>query len=502
MIYAARNERAALLAEMARREAIRPRLFDSDWLAEVTPAFTWTWPHLKLILREIRKVIARENDRLILSVPPRHGKSEAVTVRLPVYLMENDPSHRVIVGAYSQFLANKFSRKTRKIALARGIIPMSRSRYAVEEWETENEGGMRAAGVGAGVTGTGGDTIIVDDPVKSRKEANSEVTREAVWDWYKDDLFTRMEPGSAMIVIMTRWHEDDLAGRLIKEEGRQEDGGQWRVINLPALAEENDPLGRKPGEALCPERYDEEALARIQKVLKSSFPALYQGRPVPLGGNIILREWFHYYNTPPSNFFEIVQSWDTAYKPNQINDPSVCTTWLVGPYGFYLLDEFRDHLEFPALKRTALALFRNAKEKWGVSPSAVLIEDKASGQSLIQELRNTSGGPPVIAIEPENDKITRAEATTPLYEAGLVHHPANAPWLPDYESELCSFPVAPNDDRVDSMSQFLIWAMHRRQRLEAYGTGRRSMFAPEVMGDRSIQTVLQQINGTNRFRGF
>lgn len=431
-----------------------------EWLQVATPMFIWTWAYQVYIQRHVQMVIDGIIDRLQISVPPRHGKSEKVTVRLPVYMLERDPTFRTIVGAYSQALAKKFSRKTRRLAIERGV-PVARDSKAVDDWETDTgapvPGGVRAAGVGVGVTGMGANGIIIDDPVKNRAEANSEVYRNNTHDWYKDDIYTRLEPGGWVIMIMTRWHEDDLAGRTQREEGLRSEGGEWTVINLPATAEDQgDPLGRKPGEALCPERYNEEALARIKKVLRDSYYALYQGRPVAAEGNLVKRQWFRYYgNRPAANVtIDIVQSWDTASKNTQLADYSVCTTWAVTRLGFYLLDVFREQLNYPDLLIAAKRLANDYK------PGAVLIEDKASGQALIQDLKSNTMLP-VIAIEPEMDKITRMVVETSQYESGMVLHPESAPWLPDYENELTSFPLAANDDQVDSTSQFVGWARRR-----------------------------------------
>jgi predicted phage terminase large subunit-like protein len=379
-------------------------------------------------------------------LPPRHGKTEFTTVRYPAWVLERHPDKRIIVGAYNQILANKYSRKTRRIAEQR--IPMSQDRTAVEDWETITGGGYRAVGVGAGVTGQGGDLIIIDDPVKSREEANSAAYRERVWDWYTEDLYTRLEPNAALILIMTRWHHDDLAGRILKSE----DAANWVVISLSAFADQNDLLGRKEGEALCPERFDVEELKKIKLVMGSAFEALYQQRPTAVEGEIFKREWWQYYAAIP-NLRRIIQSWDTGFKKNQDNDFSVCTVWGEGDTGYYLLDRWKQRVEFPELKRAAMQLF----EKW--KPNAVVIEDKASGQSLIQELKRETRMP-IVLINPDNDKIARAHSVTPLCEAGRVYLPESGngnSWVIDYIDELAEFPHAEHDDQVDSTSQGLAY---------------------------------------------
>ena len=281
----------------------------------------------------------------------------------------------------------------------------------LRDWETEAGGGLRAVGVGGGVTGQGGDLIIIDDPIKSREEANSAAYRERVWTWYTDDLYTRQEPDAAIMLILTRWHEDDLAGRILAGD----DAKAWVVVSLPALAEANDPLGRTEGEALCPERFDEDDLAQIKLVQGSSFQALYQQRPSALEGAIFKREWWRYYSVPPK-FSRIVQSWDTAFKIGHDNDYSVCTTWGETDTGWYLIDRFKRRMEFAALKAMAVTLADQFK------PSVVLVEDKASGQSLIQELKRDSRLP-ILAIKVDSDKVSRAYAVTPAIETGRVFLP-------------------------------------------------------------------------------
>lgn len=306
--------------------------------------------------------------------------------------------------------------------------------------------------------------LIIDDPVKSRAEANSRAYRDRVWNWYLDDLITRLEPAAALILIQTRWHHDDLAGRILGSDEARD----WAIVNLPALAEENDPLCRPSGTALCPDRYDEQALARLKRLLADSFLALYQQRPTLETGEIIQREWFRYYRAQPAKFRYRLHSWDTAYKPAQINDPSVRTTWGETHEGYYLLDCWRERVEYPALKRQVM---RDAERD---EPDAVLIEDKASGQSLIQELRRDTRLP-IVAIAPEGDKLIRASTASVHYESGQVFHPEHASWISEYEAELLQFPAGSTDDQVDSMSQALTWLARRLRHGGVASAGKREM---------------------------
>ena len=260
---------------------------------------------MRYIRAKLDRVTRGEIDRLMLFLPPRHGKSELVTVRYATHFLECHPDKNVIIGAYNQTLANKFSRKARAIAGLR--LKFNDTRTAVEEWETEKGGIFRSVGVGSGVTGQGGNLIIIDDPVKNREEAESQVYRDKVWDWYTDDLYTRAEPNAPIILIMTRWHKDDLAGRILASE----DGKNWEVVCLPAEAEPGDPLGRTLGEALCPDRYDLTRLRRIKSVLGRSYSALYQQRPVPREGGMFKEIWLKLEDVVPAQARR-VRWWDKA----------------------------------------------------------------------------------------------------------------------------------------------------------------------------------------------
>jgi predicted phage terminase large subunit-like protein len=412
-----------------------------QWLEEVSPRYAWDVPHLVHIREHVDRISAGELRKLMIFCPPRHGKSQLVTIRYPAWVLERRPQRRILVGSYNSTLAELFSRSTRRVCAAR--IPLSGERTAVADWETAAGGGLRAVGVGGGVTGRGADLIIIDDPVKSREEANSQAYRNRVWDWYRDDLYTRQEPGAAIVLILTRWHEDDLAGRILQSP----DAPEWTVVKLPALAEASDPLGRAEGAALWPERYDEGELARIRATLGASFDALYQQRPSALEGAIFKRDWWRHYRERPV-VRRIVQSWDTAFKAGQDNDYSVCTTWGDADTGYYLLDVWKRRVEFPELK----VMVSTLGEQFGAN--VVLVEDKASGQSLIQELQRDTKLP-IKPIKADTDKVSRAYAVTPIMETGRVFLPESAPWLADFVDSMASFPNAAHDDDVDSVTQAL-----------------------------------------------
>lgn len=406
----------------------------------------------------------------MLFVPPRHGKSELVTIRYPVWRLERDPHMRVIVGAYNATLAAKFSRKARKIAAER--FELSEERSAADDWETPEGGGMRAVGVGSGVTGTGGQLIIIDDPVKSRAEAESLAYREHVWDWYTDDLYTRLEPRGAMILIMTRWHEDDLAGRILASE----DGPNWTVIKLPAEAEPDDPLGRQVGEALCPERYDVKALHRIRTVLGTrSYWALYQQRPQPAEGSMFKTGWFTKIDPGdvPKHFDALVRYWDKAATAGS---GDYTAGVLLGRAGerYIVLDVVRG--QWSTYEREVIIRETAMKDarKYGKVVQSEPDEDEPdaepetmildSGPDIWIEQEPGSGGKDSAAAtiahlsgfnaraeRPTGDKAVRAAPFAAQAEAGNVLLVRGA-WNAAYLDEMISFPTGVHDDQVDGTS--------------------------------------------------
>ncbi len=424
----------ALKREQARRDFGRFCPF-------VTPQFVWDWQHLAYIRQHLDSVTSGDIDRLMLFVPPRHGKSEMTTIRYPVWRIADALDMRVIIGAYNQTLANKFSRKARRIATDYGLS-LSNERTAVEDWETTQGGGMRAVGVGGGITGQGGNLIIIDDPVKNREEANSETYRDKVWDWYTDDLYTRLEPGGAIILIMTRWHEDDLAGRILASD----DAPNWTVISLPALAEEADPLGRQPGAALCPQRYDEGQLERIHSVLGNSFYALYQQRPVAPEGEMFKRGWFEIVPAIP-RLTQFVRYWDkagTADGGAQTAGVKMCVVDGL----FYIVDVITGHWAAAERER----VIRQTAEIDGNNTRVWIEQEPGSGgkESAEATIRNLAGYT-VHADRVTGDKITRAEPFAAQAMAGNVKLVSGG-WNQSFLNELTSFPQGKYKDQVDAAS--------------------------------------------------
>jgi predicted phage terminase large subunit-like protein len=315
-----------------------------------------------------------------------------------------------------------------------------------------------ATSVGGVLTGRGADFIIVDDPLKP-DEAVSDAQRKAVNEWFDHSLYSRLNDKrrGCIILIMQRLHEDDLVGHVLGLE-------PWKVIRFPAIAEEDEthviqtPYGirrfeRRAGEALHPEREPLETLNHIREALgEYNFAGQCQQAPAPLGGGLVKTDWFKIYTTAdlPEKFEMILQSWDTGNKPTELSDYSVCTTWGLKEKRLYLLNVYRKRIGYPDLKRAV----RDQALEFG--PKVILIEDKASGTQLIQELVN-EGIHEIQKYEPKMEKIMRLHAVTSTIENGFVHLPDKAAWLGEYLHELTSFPNGKFDDQADSTSQALDW---------------------------------------------
>src|ERR1035437_4922821 len=408
--------------------------------------------HHRLIVVKLEASERGEIDRLMIFMPPRHGKSLIGSTLFPAWFLGRHPEWSVIASSYGSELATDFGRRVRNLVsdgLFQSIFPgakLAGDSTAAHRFSLSKGGNYYAVGAGGPITGRGADLLLIDDPIKNREDANSESYRRSLHQWFESTAYTRLQPEGAVVIISTRWHQDDQCGWLLREHG--EEG--WTVLNLPAVAEEDEGW-RNEGDALWPKKFPVKTLAKIrEQVGGATWAALYQQRPAAAEGAIFRREWWKTFTpaTLPARFEQIVVSLDTAFKSGSSNDYSVGLVLGVGETGYFVLDIWRDRVEFPALLRAVemLAL------KW--RPDRVLIEDKASGQSLIQELQTSSR----LAIEPvkvDSDKVTRATACTPLVEAGKVFLPEDAAWLADFLEEVSSFPASPHDDMVDALSQAL-----------------------------------------------
>jgi predicted phage terminase large subunit-like protein len=420
------------------------------------------WRHIDFMAEKISE-IGKGQCFQIYTIPPQHGKSELVSHWTPVWFLKRFPWKKVGLASYEMGYASEWGGKSKETIEENSRelgLYLTQDTKAKGRWRLRGYGGgMYVAGIGGPFTGRGFDLIIIDDPVKNDAEALSAVYRKRNWNWYRSVARTRLAPGGSIIVIMTRWHEQDLVGCLLGNAPVDEGIGNipiedsqpdnWEIINLPALAEDNDLLGRKLGEPLCPERYNEQALKQ-QRVVSGPFwwSAQYRGKPQPEGGGIIKTAWFKSYDEEslPRAFSRVIQVWDTAFKEEQRNDRSACIT--IGetrvPTHYWILDLFVRRMEFPELVKICQALY----DKW--HPDHVLIEDKASGISLLQQVRRDTTVPlHAVKIGPGDDKVTRAHTVTGIIEAGQVSLPVRADWLAEILQETGSFPRGNHDDIVD-----------------------------------------------------
>lgn len=419
------------------------------FLKRVTPNWSWDWPHLQYARRYLDKLTRGEIEQLICNMPVRHGKTEHNTVRWVAWRLVEDPTLRVVIAAYNQRQANKFSRKVRRIV--EGLLAISPDRDAVEEWETLAGGGLRAVGVGGGITGEGFDILVIDDPVKSREEADSEAYRERVWEWYHDDLYTRKEPGAIILLTMSRWHEDDLVGRILKSE----DAAYWTVINLPALCEGNDPEDYLPkrqiGEALCPQRYSAKRLIRIKSVLGRSFYALHQGTPHPSEGNLYKRAWFKIIKfCPPRE--RSVRYWDEAATKKKSADYSVGLRLTKTTEGRYVIEDVARG-QWSAHERCQMRDLLCKLDNEELKNNILTVVEQQPGSAGVEVAENaikSLAGFAVKADKVTGDKVTRSESAARMAEAGFISL-IEAPWNEAFLTEICRFPDG-HDDQADALS--------------------------------------------------
>lgn len=410
-----------------------------------------------------REVVAERSPRLLIAAPPQHGKSEIVSRRFPVWHLGRNPHHHAAVTSYNQDFAERISRDSRSVrSWAQqwwpDLAPRPDGTDRVDYWQIKGGGSYKAVGAGGGLTGNPAHVLVVDDPIKDREEADSPATRESRWSWYCEAAYTRLAPGGGILVMATRWHEDDVSGRILS---KLVDVEPWRTVIYPAIADKDEPH-RATGEALHPARYSAEYLHRVQRVIGSrSFAALYQQRPSPAGGALFLRDWLgrrfrHDPQRPPARYDEIALSVDATFKDGEGTDYVSIGAW--GRYGwteFHRLSQLRARMSYTATRQA----IRDLVKIW--RPHAVLIETKANGQALVDELRHEI--PCVIGRSPDKhgNKVTRANVAAPRFESGQVALPESAPWIAEYIEELAAFPNGAHDDMVDDTSQYFLWIQER-----------------------------------------
>ena len=449
MTAAERRAAGAAIRAEARRELAR-----RDYTAYCRYVHRNKWepgPHHLLISDKLQAVMRGEIKRLMVWMPPRHGKSMQITETLPSYYLGKRPDDQVICVSYGVDLAERFGRANRQKVSEYGQqmwgISLSRSSSSATSWGIEGHtGGMRSVGIGGGITGQGADLLIIDDPVKNREEAESKTTQDKIAAEYQSTLYTRLHPGAAIIIVMTRWHEDDLCGRLLAQ---QEDGDTWEVLSLPAIAESaDDALGREIGTPLWPEHgFDRDwAEATRRSVGAYTWASLYQQRPAPAEGGLIKRAWWRYYDDLPDMMDKII-SVDAAFKGNEENDFVSIQTWGKRDADMYLIDKDKRHMDFPATVQAIRDMYAKHPDT-----SCILIEDKANGPAIISMLQRDIPG--VVPVNPQGGKVARANAVSPAIEAGNVWLPRTA-WADDLVEEAAVFPNGKHDDDVDAMTQAL-----------------------------------------------
>lgn len=438
-------------------------------MAQATNAKTVQTPALDLIDAALVEAFSTPDSRLIVCMAPQEGKSVRVANDFPIWALTQNPDLRIVTASYAQNLANRNGRAIRnRIATTPDLgLTIAQDNGAVHEWTLAgHEGGVLSVGIGAGVTGRPADMMIIDDPIKDRKEADSETYRNNVWDWWTDAASARLAPGAPVIVILTRWHQDDLAGRLVE---RDKEAG-WKVLNIPAQADhrpekgETDPLGRKPGEFMVSARGRslKQWLLRKATAGARTWASLYQGRPSPDSGGVFPQDWARY-DQPMwieqadgsrrvpgigRDDHELIQSWDLAFKDTKSSDYVVGQVWLRVGVNAYLLDQVRARLNFTATCQAIEAM----SAKW---PQAVakFVEDKANGPAVMNALSQRVMG--MIPIEPEGSKYARASAISPLTESGnvILPTPELLPNVEDLIEEARNFPNSAHDDTIDALSQ-------------------------------------------------
>lgn len=414
------------------------------------------WHHQE-ICDTLQKVYDGEIKRLIINIPPRYSKTEIAVKNFAAWCLAQNPDCEFIHASYSATLAANNSAQTRDLVASQWYqelfqTHLDSSSTAKDHWKTTSGGVFYSSGAGGTITGFGagkvregfGGAIIIDDPHKA-DEANSEVMRKNVIDWYQNTIASRVNnPNTPIIIIMQRLHEDDLCGWLL----RGGTGEEWYRLNIPVLNSQDEPLWIA--------KHSREELTRMETTNPYVFAGQYMQRPAPLGGGIFKDSWWQYYNPDAlPHFRRIIASWDTAFKAKEINDASSGTIWGEAENGFYLLDRINVRAEYPELKRK----IQQTQDKW--QANTILIEDKASGQSLIQDLKQTRL--PIVAIKVDSDKVTRAFAVTGIIEAGKVFLPNKSNWVIDYIAQMGQFPNGKHDDDVDSTTQALNYMQSRLQ---------------------------------------
>jgi len=456
------TDKEYLEREMARRELARKSY--KRYLYYVHGSL-WKRTHMSDFLADtLQKFVETETgnayDILIIKTPPQHGKSMTITESFPSWYLGKYPRKRVIEASYNDDTAKRFGRKNLEkveqfgpalFGLNKGSI------WTTTEFELDNGWGrMISRGIMSGITGNPADLLIIDDPIKNREEADSKTYRDKLWQEWQNTLKSRFAAGAKVIVIMTPWHEDDLAARIAAYEDNVTE------IRLPVEAEELDLLGRPIGDALCPELgKDNDWLAQFKASYLAdpkegglrAWQALYQCSPRVEGGNVVKREWWKYYDPHDlTSFGTTVISVDATFKDKETNDFVAIEVWSKRGAFYYLRYCLNRHMDFPATVQAIRTVRRLFPETM-----YTLIEDKANGSAIIQTLRHEFPG--VVAINPKGGKVARVNAVSPAIESGNVLLPEGELWTEEFIDEFTAFPAGLHDDRVDAASQALSYLL-------------------------------------------
>ena len=411
------------------------------------------WGHHQIIASEFTNIAAEKKGRLIINMPPRHTKSEFASVYFPAWIIGKYPKMKIMQVSHNTELAVRFGSKVRNIIDSPeykqifGDVKLREDSKAKGRWETNQGGEYYAAGVGASITGRGADLLIIDDP-HTEQDSMSDVAMERAYDWYTSGPRQRLQPGGSILLVMTRWAEDDLTGRLLKAQTEPK-ADNWRQISFPAILDSGNPV--------WPEYWNLEELEKIKaSVPIRNWSAQYMQNPTSEEGAILKREWWRPWQGQIPNLMHVIQSYDTAFSKKETADYSAITTWGIfspeegGAPHIILLDAIRGKYDFPELKAVAM----DAYKYW--EPETIVVEQKASGEPLTHEFRRM--GIPVVPFVPTrgNDKHTRVNVVAPIFESGQVWFPHGEKFAHDVIDECAAFPNGANDDYVDSTTQALL----------------------------------------------
>ena len=430
------------------------------FVKEVWPEFIYRktkeqsrWGHHQLIANEFTNISNNSRGRLIVNMPPRHTKSEFASVYFPAWMMGRNPKMKLMQVSHNTELATRFGSKVRNLLASPeysqifGDVRLREDAKAKGKWETNHGGEYFAAGVGGAITGRGADLLIIDDP-HTEQDSLSEGAMERAYDWYTSGPRQRLQPGGSIVLVMTRWAEDDLTGRLIKAQ-KEPKADRWKQISFPAIMPSGDPV--------WPEYWSFEELEKVKASLTiRNWSAQYMQEPTSEEGAIIKRDWWQVWKGGLPTLKHVIQSYDTAFSKAETADYSAITTWGIfkpfedEPEAIILLDAVRGKWDFPELKVVALDQYKY----W--EPKSVVIEQKATGQPLTQEFRRM--GIPVIDFVPSkgNDKHTRVNSCAPMFESGQVFYPEGERFAYEVIEECAAFPHGANDDYVDSTTQAML----------------------------------------------